>query len=66
MSERKSGWSREFDEPITLSDGGKLVTLRDARTSQHFRRKIRLRYRASVHAIVRSRCRNATRNHNQI
>jgi hypothetical protein len=30
MSERKSGWSREFDEPIALPGGGKLVTLRDA------------------------------------
>jgi hypothetical protein len=30
MSERKSGWSREFDGPIALPGGGKLVTLRDA------------------------------------
>jgi hypothetical protein len=30
MSEGKSGWSREFDEPIALAEGGKLVTLRDA------------------------------------
>jgi hypothetical protein len=30
MSERKSGRSREFDEPIALPDGRKLVTLRDA------------------------------------
>src|ERR1700682_240601 len=30
MSERKSGWSREFAEPIALPDGGKLVVLRDA------------------------------------
>jgi hypothetical protein len=30
MSERKSGWSREFPEPIALPDGGKLVVLRDA------------------------------------
>jgi hypothetical protein len=26
----KIGWSREFDEPIALPDGGKLVVLRDA------------------------------------
>ena len=30
MSERSSDWSRKFDEPIALADGGKLVTLRDA------------------------------------
>jgi hypothetical protein len=30
MSERKSGWSREFAEPIALPDGRKLVVLRDA------------------------------------
>jgi hypothetical protein len=30
MPERKSGWSREFDEPMTLPVGCKLVTLRDA------------------------------------
>jgi hypothetical protein len=30
MSEGISGWSREFDEPIALARGGKLVTLRDA------------------------------------
>jgi hypothetical protein len=30
MSELSSGWSREFDEPIALSMGGKLVLLRDA------------------------------------
>jgi hypothetical protein len=30
MSELSSGWSREFDEPIALPDGGKLVVLRDA------------------------------------
>ena len=30
MSEHQSGWSREFDEPITLPDGRKLVVLRDA------------------------------------
>jgi hypothetical protein len=30
MSEHSSGWSRKFDEPIALADGGKLVTLRDA------------------------------------
>jgi hypothetical protein len=28
MSQRTSGWSREFDEPIALADDGKLVTLR--------------------------------------
>jgi hypothetical protein len=30
MSEHPSGWSREFDEPIVLSGGKKLVYLRDA------------------------------------
>jgi hypothetical protein len=30
MVERKSGWSREFDQPIALPGGNKLVTLRDA------------------------------------
>jgi hypothetical protein len=30
MPERKSGWSREFDEPMTLPVGCKFVTLRDA------------------------------------
>jgi hypothetical protein len=30
MSERSSGWDLEFDEPIALERGGKLVTLRDA------------------------------------
>jgi hypothetical protein len=30
MSERKLGWTREFDEPIALPDSRKLVTLRDA------------------------------------
>jgi hypothetical protein len=30
MSELSSGWSREFDEPIALPDGEKLVVLRDA------------------------------------
>ena len=30
MSEQSSGWSREFDEPIALPDGEKLVVLRDA------------------------------------
>jgi hypothetical protein len=30
MSERSSGWSRKFDEPIALSSGRCLVTLRDA------------------------------------
>jgi hypothetical protein len=27
---REKGWSREFDEPIDLPDGRKLVTLEDA------------------------------------
>jgi hypothetical protein len=30
MSEPSSGWGRQFDEPITLPDGQKLVVLRDA------------------------------------
>ncbi|MEH2497782.1 hypothetical protein V1294_004261 [Bradyrhizobium sp. AZCC 1678] len=30
MSERSSGWSRKFDEPIALADGGKFVTLLDS------------------------------------
>jgi hypothetical protein len=30
MPERSSGWSREFDEPIALPAGKKLVCLRDA------------------------------------
>jgi hypothetical protein len=30
MSERSSGWGREFDEPIVLPDGRKLIVLRDA------------------------------------
>jgi hypothetical protein len=30
MSERSLGWDLEFDEPIALERGGKLVTLRDA------------------------------------
>jgi hypothetical protein len=30
MSEFSSGWRREFDEPIALPVGGKLVLLRDA------------------------------------
>jgi hypothetical protein len=30
MSEHQSGWGRQFDEPITLPDGQKLVVLRDA------------------------------------
>lgn len=30
MSERSSGWSREFDEPVVVADGGQLVTPRDA------------------------------------
>ena len=30
MSERRSGWSREFEGPIALPGGGKLVVFRDA------------------------------------
>lgn len=30
MSELRSGWSREFEEPIALPGGGKLVVFRDA------------------------------------
>jgi hypothetical protein len=30
MAERKQGWSREFEDPISLPDARKLVTLRDA------------------------------------
>ena len=30
MSERSSGWSRKFDEPIALADGRRLGTLHDA------------------------------------
>jgi len=30
MPEQRSGWRREFDEPIAVPDGGTLVTLRDA------------------------------------
>jgi hypothetical protein len=30
MSEPSSGWGRQFDEPIELPDGRKLVVLRDA------------------------------------
>jgi hypothetical protein len=30
MSERSSGWSRKFEDPIPLPDGRKLITLRDA------------------------------------
>jgi hypothetical protein len=30
MSEPLSGWGREFDEPIALPDGRKLIVLRDA------------------------------------
>jgi hypothetical protein len=30
MSELSSGWSRQFDEPIALPDGGKLISVRDA------------------------------------
>src|SRR6476620_5853430 len=30
MLEHRSGWDREFDEPIALPDGRKLIVLRDA------------------------------------
>jgi hypothetical protein len=30
MAERKQDWSREFEDPISLPGGRKLVTLRDA------------------------------------
>jgi hypothetical protein len=30
MAEHRPGWSRKFDEPISVQDGGTLVTLRDA------------------------------------
>ena len=30
MAKRSTGWHREFDDPIELSDGRKLITLRDA------------------------------------
>ena len=30
MLEPSSGWGREFDEPIALPDGAKLIVLRDA------------------------------------
>ena len=30
MSDHSSGWGRQFDEPIELPDGRKLVVLRDA------------------------------------
>jgi hypothetical protein len=30
MSERRSGWSREFEESIAPAGGGKLVVFRDA------------------------------------
>jgi hypothetical protein len=30
MSERSSGWSRKFEDPIALADGRELITLRDA------------------------------------
>jgi hypothetical protein len=32
MSERSSGWSRKFEDPIALTDGRRLVTLHDAAT----------------------------------
>jgi hypothetical protein len=32
MRERSSGWRREFDGPIPLPDGRRLVTLHDAAT----------------------------------
>ncbi|MCA6112475.1 hypothetical protein [Bradyrhizobium cenepequi] len=30
MAERKTGWSRKFDQPIALPGGRRLVVLRDA------------------------------------
>jgi hypothetical protein len=30
LSEPSSGWGREFDEPIALPDGRKLIVVRDA------------------------------------
>jgi hypothetical protein len=30
MAEQRSGWSREFDEPFAVPDGGTRVTLRAA------------------------------------
>jgi hypothetical protein len=30
MSERSSGWSRKFEDPIALADGREFITLRDA------------------------------------
>ncbi|WMT71083.1 hypothetical protein [Bradyrhizobium sp. Ash2021] len=30
MPDQKSGWGREFEEPIPLPDGRRLVTLQDA------------------------------------
>jgi hypothetical protein len=30
MSEPSSGWGREFDEPVALPGGKKLIVLRDA------------------------------------
>jgi hypothetical protein len=30
MANHKTGWARKFNEPITLPDGRRLVTLRDA------------------------------------
>src|SRR5207253_11196484 len=30
MSERSSGWSRKFEDPIALAGGRELITLRDA------------------------------------
>jgi hypothetical protein len=43
MSERSSGWSREFGEPVVVADGSKLVTLRDAANYiTPFRKGIRL------------------------
>jgi hypothetical protein len=30
MAKRSTGWHREFDDPMELSDGQKLIMLRDA------------------------------------
>jgi hypothetical protein len=40
MAERKSGWGREFDDPIALPNACRLVTLEDAaRYIQHLPNK---------------------------
>ncbi len=50
-----SGWSRTFDDPIPLPDGGELITLRDA---GNFVAKLRkgehdaLEWRAATEALL--------------